>query len=155
MQGFDKGPETELSDFVVNALLAVCCQQHLPLSKFLRLYLSRHSAAAPAAARAPAAGDVAEGEDGVEGLAGRQGEATERRQETEPGARDLAGDRVRGQKGDGINTLEATLVGEVKFYVAPVVSARDNNNHKEEPEVIPVRHFIDAGWKFIKDIRKL
>lgn len=52
--------------------------------------------------------------------------------------------------GDG----DAKLVGEIKFHVPPAVSSHADDK-KKEPETIQIRHFIDAGWMYSREVQGL
>ena len=60
---------------------------------------------------------------------------------------------TRGTKEPGESYTDAKLVGELRFHVSPVVTPTTDDNTQDEPESIQIRHFIDAGWMYTRDIR--
>ncbi|KAL8450404.1 hypothetical protein Emag_003250 [Eimeria magna] len=55
-----------------------------------------------------------------------------------------------------VGSTDAQLVGELRFHVAPEVSAShaDDEGEKVEPETIQIRHFIGAGWIYARAVRR-
>lgn len=66
--------------------------------------------------------------------------------------RALAVENSRVSVGD----TDSKLVGELKFHVSPeVVSHPEDDKKPGDVETVQIRHFIDAGWVYTREVRRL